>query len=69
MCKETFKGLLKAKLRVVDSVISVLPSEIKERAVVFQKGLLEAMHEVTEEILTGQPNNKKEEGIKSVHID
>jgi hypothetical protein len=69
MCNPVFKGLLRAKLQVIDSVISVLPPEIKDRAVVFQKGLLEAMHEVTEEILTGQPNNTKEEGIKSVPID
>jgi hypothetical protein len=69
MCKEVFKGLLKAKLQVIDSVMSVLPLEMKERAVVFQKSLLEAVQEVTEEFLSDQPENKEEKGVTSVHID
>lgn len=70
MCKELFKGLLKIKLKAVDSAIDFLPPEIKSQAADFQKSLILAVHEVTEEFLTDKDDNyKKDKEITSINID
>jgi hypothetical protein len=70
MCKEMLKGLLKIKLKAVDSAIDFLPPEIKSKAADFQKNLIVAAYEVTEEFLTDKPDEyKKNKGITPINID
>lgn len=69
MCEELLIEVFKTKLKIMNSVVAVLPTPIKEQAANFQKSLCRALHEVTKEEAEEKTPCKSEKGLKSIDID
>lgn len=68
MCEDFLWNLLRTKIRMLNSVIAVMPPDVKQRATDFQQKLVKT---VTEECAEREntPQSKSEKGLKSITID
>lgn len=69
MNEKVLKDLLRAKLKVIDSVITILPPKIQEQANGFQRTLLRAVNEITKEYADDKVSCKSKNELSEINID
>ena len=69
MNEEMLKDLLRTKLKITNSVINMLPPELKEQVAGFQQSILKVVNEVTKEYATDKTSNENNTGLKPISID
>jgi len=69
MNEKILKDLLRTKLKIIDSVITILPPKIKEQAMGFQRTVLKAVNELTKEYVEDKASCKSKNDLKAINIE
>ena len=69
MTEAMLKELLNTKLRAMNGVIQVIPPQMKEPVIDFQRGILRVVHEVTKEYGADQTPDKQEKGLTAIKME
>ena len=69
MHEKTLEGLLKTKLKMINSIITILPPKLREQAADIQRNVLKVVNEVTKEYMQDKAPCKSEKELKSISID
>jgi hypothetical protein len=69
MAEAMLKELLKTKLKMMDGVIQVLPPQMKEPVMDFQRSILRVVREVTKEYAAAHTPDEPQTGLTAVKIE
>ncbi len=69
MYEDLIRDMLKVKLKMADSAISLLPPEYRKRAVIFRKSVLRAVHQATKEYMEENTCEEEKKSVKTISID
>ncbi|MFZ5986195.1 MAG: hypothetical protein ACOYWZ_03595 [Bacillota bacterium] len=69
MSDNLLKILLKTKLSLIDSSLSLLPDGARHHAESLKKEFLKALNEVTGDYLKTHPQKKEEKSVRAISIE